>query len=90
MREMPIKPAFDSLTPVVTEKPANTGEDAGKRNPYSLLIGMQTCAAPIELRVEGPQKKLKTTISSLSYTTVGCYPKGTDNGIPQRYQNVRT
>jgi hypothetical protein len=44
------------LTPVKTPPTTNVGEDAGKRNPHTLLVGMQASTAILENNTEASSK----------------------------------
>lgn len=58
----------------------------GERNTYSLLIGVQTGTATVEINVEVPPKA-RNRPSRFSYTTLGHIPKGLSISL-QRYMLI--
>ena len=58
-----------------------------KRNPLTLLVGVQTGAATLENSMEGPQKiKNRTTLQSSNHTT-GYLPKEYKNTNSKGYMH---
>ena len=56
-----------------------------KRNPLTLLVGMQTSAATLENGIEGLKKVKKRTILQSSYHTTGCLSKEHKNTNSKGY-----
>ena len=50
-----------------------------KGNPLTLLVGMQTCAAPLENSMDVPQKTKDGTDLPHSSCTIRYLPKGNEN-----------
>jgi hypothetical protein len=50
------------------------GEDVGKGERYSLLVGVQTGIVTVKISVDLPQKA-KNRSTTICYTTLGLYPK---------------
>ena len=48
-----------------------------KGNPFALLMGMQTCVATVESRMEVPQKVKKELPYDPAIALLGIYPKDT-------------
>lgn len=47
-----------------------------EENPYSLLVGKQTCAATVEISMEAPQKAKNRMTISTSYAALMCIFEG--------------
>jgi hypothetical protein len=53
----------------------NAGNDAWKRNPCTLLVGMQNFSATMEISIKIPQKTKNGTTIQSCFTTAGYIPK---------------
>lgn len=71
------------LAPVIVDKfkyqpTRNAVRLWGKRNPHSLLVGLQTGAATVEISMRNSQKCKSWSFMQLGYNTPCCTSKGID------------
>jgi hypothetical protein len=57
------------------KQPTNGDKDVGKRDPYILLVGMQTGPVTMEISTEAPPKAKNRTIIWSSILLLNIYPK---------------